>query len=164
MGIYEDRQIHTKTGFRPIKLQESRSGPHTNRTPSNKYKYCRSNQNSVPKADDPPIQYLECLARHKMVKMSLFRDLQVKNWRPTPFLCQIVSSSLLCICICIYNCFLFNLSKRFRFPLVISPHKTSVQYCGGCSVHWRLFSTSGDNISTVGDSFSTVEVVQHSGG
>ena len=35
MGIYEDWQIHTKTGFRPIKLQESRSGPHTNRTPSN---------------------------------------------------------------------------------------------------------------------------------
>ena len=35
IGIYEDRQIHTKTGFRPIKLQESRSGPHTNRTPSN---------------------------------------------------------------------------------------------------------------------------------
>ena len=35
MGIYEDRQIHTKTGFRPIKLQESRSGPHTNRMPSN---------------------------------------------------------------------------------------------------------------------------------
>ena len=37
MGIYEDWQIHTKTGFRPIKLQESRSGPHTNRTPSNNY-------------------------------------------------------------------------------------------------------------------------------
>ena len=36
-----------------------------------------------------------------------------------------------------------------------SPHITSVQYCGGCSVHW---------ISTVGDSFSTVEVVQYSGG
>ena len=26
------------------------------------------------------------------------------------------------------------------------------------SVLWRLFSTSRDNISTVGDSFSTVEV------
>ena len=25
----------------------------------------------------------------------------------------------------------------------LSPHITSVQYCGGCSVHWRLFSTSG---------------------
>ena len=41
----------------------------------------------------------------------------------------------------------------------------SVQYCGGCSVHWRLFSTLeviqyiGDNISTMGDSFSTVEVL-----
>ena len=52
-----------------------------------------------------------------------------------------------------------------------SPHITSVQYCGGCSVHWKLFSTSGDNISTVGDSFrtvgdsfSTVEVAQYSGG
>ena len=33
-----------------------------------------------------------------------------------------------------------------------------VQYIGGCSVH------RGDNISTVGDSFSIVEVVQYSGG
>ena len=40
MGIYEDRQFHTKTGFRPVKLQESRSGPHTNRTPSNNIIYC----------------------------------------------------------------------------------------------------------------------------
>ena len=32
-----------------------------------------------------------------------------------------------------------------------------VQYIGGCSVH------RGDNISTVGDSFSTVEVAQYSG-
>ena len=39
-----------------------------------------------------------------------------------------------------------------------SPHLTSVKYCGGCSVHRR------DNISTVGDSFSTVEVAQYSGG
>ena len=39
MGIYEDWQIHTKTGFRPIKLQESRSDPHTNRTPSNERIY-----------------------------------------------------------------------------------------------------------------------------
>ena len=39
MGIYEDWQIHTKTGFRPIKLQESQSAPHTNRTPSNKWTY-----------------------------------------------------------------------------------------------------------------------------
>ena len=35
MGIYKDWQIHTKTGFRPIKMQESRSGPHTNRMPYN---------------------------------------------------------------------------------------------------------------------------------
>ena len=40
MGIYEDRQIHTtKTRFRPIKLQESQSGPHTNRTPYNNIEY-----------------------------------------------------------------------------------------------------------------------------
>ena len=39
---------------------------------------------------------------------------------------------------------------------IITPYK--VQYCGGCSVHW------GDNISTVGGSFSTVEVTQCSGG
>ena len=32
---------------------------------------------------------------------------------------------------------------------------TSVQYCGGCSVQW------GDNISTVGDSFSTVKGIQY---
>ena len=39
MGIYEDWQIHTKTSFRPIKLQESWSDPHTNRTPYNKHKF-----------------------------------------------------------------------------------------------------------------------------
>ena len=54
-----------------------------------------------------------------------------------------------------------------------------VQYIGGCSVHWRFSVHRGDNISTVGDSFSTVggqlqycggdsfstvEVVQYSGG
>ena len=33
-----------------------------------------------------------------------------------------------------------------------------VQYIGGCSVY------RGDSFSTVGDSFSTVEVVQYSGG
>ena len=35
MGIYEDRQIHTKTGFQPIKSQYSRSGLHTDRIPCN---------------------------------------------------------------------------------------------------------------------------------
>ena len=39
MGIYEDSQIHTKTSFRPIKLQENWSGPHTNRKPSIKLTY-----------------------------------------------------------------------------------------------------------------------------
>ena len=54
-----------------------------------------------------------------------------------------------------------------------------VQYIGGCSVHrGHSFSTVGDSFSTVeviqysegiasvlwGDSFSTVEVVQYSGG
>ena len=33
-----------------------------------------------------------------------------------------------------------------------------LQYCGGCSVQW------GDNTSTVGDSFSTVEGIQYIGG
>ena len=31
MGIYEDQQIHTKTGSRPIKSENNRSGPCTNR-------------------------------------------------------------------------------------------------------------------------------------
>ena len=31
--------IHTKTDFRPIKLQESRSGPYTNRMPYNNLDY-----------------------------------------------------------------------------------------------------------------------------
>ena len=39
MAIHEDWQIHIKTGFRPIELQESQSGPHTNRTPHNKENY-----------------------------------------------------------------------------------------------------------------------------
>ena len=61
---------------------------------------------------------------------------------------------------------------------MLAPHITSVQYCGGCSVHWRLFSTLEVvqyiggitlvlwGIASVlwGDSFSTVEVVQYSGG
>ena len=37
-------------------------------------------------------------------------------------------------------------------------HITSVQYCGGCSVHRGITSVLW------GDSFSTVEVVQYSGG
>ena len=54
---------------------------------------------------------------------------------------------------------------------LFTPHITSVQYCGGCSVHWRLFSTlevvqyiGGITSVLWGDSFSTVEVVQYSGG
>ena len=66
--------------------------------------------------------------------------------------------------------------RNYALLIIQSPHITSVQYCGGCSVHWRLFSTSGITsvlwgissvlwrlLSTVGDSFSTVEVVQYSG-
>ena len=30
-----------------------------------------------------------------------------------------------------------------------SPHITSVQYCEGCSVHWRLFSISDRGITSV---------------
>ena len=40
-------------------------------------------------------------------------------------------------------------------------HITSIQYCGGCSVHWRFSVNRGDNISTLGDSFSTVEGIQY---
>ena len=43
------------------------------------------------------------------------------------------------------------------------PHITSVQYCGGCSIHWR-FTVHRSNISTVGDSFSAVEVTQYNEG
>ena len=50
---------------------------------------------------------------------------------------------------------------RHNLQSINTPYNVG-QYCGGCSVHWRLFSTSEDNISTVGDSFSTVEVVQYS--
>ena len=40
-----------------------------------------------------------------------------------------------------------------------------VQYIGGCSVHRGITSVLwGDSFSTVGDSVSTVEVVQYSGG
>ena len=39
MGIHEEWQIHTKTGFGPIKLQESRPGPHTNRMRYNNAEY-----------------------------------------------------------------------------------------------------------------------------
>ena len=59
---------------------------------------------------------------------------------------------------------LFLRSRLFFNLPQHSSHITSVQYCGGCSVHWRLFSTSGDNISTVGNCFSTVEVARYSGG
>ena len=34
---------------------------------------------------------------------------------------------------------------------------------GAASVLWKLFSTVGDNISTVGESFSTVEGIQYIG-
>ena len=44
MGIYKDWQIHAKTGFRPIKLQEIRSGPHTNWTSYNNFRYWPGNQ------------------------------------------------------------------------------------------------------------------------
>ena len=57
-------------------------------------------------------------------------------------------------------------------PCSGTPCITSVQYCGGCSVLRRLFSTVGGSISTcggiasvhVGDSISTAEAVQYCGG
>ena len=42
--------------------------------------------------------------------------------------------------------------------VLASPHITSVQYCGGCSVLWGIASVH------VGDSISAVEAVQYSGG
>ena len=55
----------------------------------------------------------------------------------------------------VYNTFLVAINSWTEN--VCPPHITSVQYCGGCSVHWRLFITSGDNISTV-------EGIRYSGG
>ena len=43
MGIYEDHQIHTKTGSWPIRLQYSQSNLRTNRTAYNKLKYFIAN-------------------------------------------------------------------------------------------------------------------------
>ena len=41
--------------------------------------------------------------------------------------------------------------------ILFSPHITSVQYIGGCSVHRGITSVLwGDNISTVGGNISTV--------
>ncbi len=40
--------------------------------------------------------------------------------------------------------------------LTKSPPGTSVQYCGGYSVRWKVFSTVGDIISTVGNIISIV--------
>ena len=78
-----------------------------------------------------------------------------------------------------------NVDTTLRDHYWDPPHITSVQYCGGCSVHWRLFSTLEvvqyiGGITSVlwgiasvlwgiasilwGDSFSIVEVVQYSGG
>ena len=62
-------------------------------------------------------------------------------------------------------------SKRIEFrardrPVINkSPHITSVQYCGGCSVHRGITSVLWGIGSVLwGDNFSTVEVVQYSGG
>ena len=41
---------------------------------------------------------------------------------------------------------------------ITAVHVGYLQYCGGCSVQW------GGNISTVRDSFSTVEGIQYIGG
>ena len=54
--------------------------------------------------------------------------------------------------------------KRKSFnPL--APHITSVQYCGGCSVHWGITSVQwGDNISTVKGIQYSGGYLQYSGG
>ena len=38
---------------------------------------------------------------------------------------------------------IFGNKRLVPLKMTSPPHITSVQYCGGCSVHWRLFSTSG---------------------
>ena len=55
------------------------------------------------------------------------------------------------------------LVTRYDRSTTITRFGTTIPYNVG-SVHGRLFSTLGDNISTVGDSFNAVEVVQYSGG
>ena len=52
-------------------------------------------------------------------------------------------------CACTLNRFIQNEEQ--------APRITSVQYCGGCSVLQRLFSTAGGSISTA-------EAVQYCGG
>ena len=48
------------------------------------------------------------------------------------------------ITVCLTACANGDKKKPFFvFKGAKPPHITSVQYCGGCSVHWRLFSTSG---------------------
>ena len=63
IGTYEDWQIHTKTGSRPIKLQESWSGPHTNRTPSNNKTYHVKVEDTVSKYSTDKFNEI-CTERH----------------------------------------------------------------------------------------------------
>ena len=56
------------------------------------------------------------------------------------------------------SCPLQGVDSSISIGRIGTPHITSVQYCGGCSILW------GDSFSTVGDNFSTVEVIQYSGG
>ena len=58
-----------------------------------------------------------------------------------------------------YIDFKFSLSG----VLLSSPHITSVQYCGGCSVHRGITSVLWGIASVLWGSFSTVEVAQYSG-
>ena len=48
--------------------------------------------------------------------------------------------------------------SEWQSIVILSPHITSVQYCGGCSALWGIASVH------VGDSISTVESVQYCGG
>ena len=43
LGIYKDQQIHTKTGFQTIKLQDSQFAFHANQMPSNRKEQCELN-------------------------------------------------------------------------------------------------------------------------
>ena len=68
MGIYEDQQIHTKTGSRPIKFEYSQSDSHTNRMAYNNELYhkrqiyrLRGNCHTLECSDDVQLPYISLL-------------------------------------------------------------------------------------------------------
>ena len=70
------------------------------------------------------------------------------------FSCAGLASQVLCKVLWYRNSITVKLLEK-------SPCIMCVQYHGGCSVPWGMFSTMGDIMSTVGDILSTVAGVQH---